>query len=245
VTARDVLFRKEATAHDFVFDSAVAAVFDDMVGRSVPFYAQQQQTMSELALQFVPAHDARICDLGCSTGTTLEAILSHRSCPPGLHALGVDNSVAMLEQARVKLDRFVRANRVTLIPADLDAQLDLPALNVALMNWTLQFVRPIHREGLLRRIHAHLKPGGALLMAEKVLVEDPALNRMYIDLYYRYKGAQGYTAEEIMRKRESLENVLVPYRVEENIDLLKRCGFATVDTCFRWLNWAAFVATRR
>jgi tRNA (cmo5U34)-methyltransferase len=112
------------------------------------------------------------------------------------------------------------------------------------MNWTLQFVRPIHREGLLRRIHASLQPGGALLMAEKVLVEDSLLNRLYIELYYRYKARQGYTAEEIQRKRESLENVLVPYRVEENVELLKRCGFATVDTCFRWFNWAAFVAVR-
>ncbi|MEJ0037580.1 MAG: hypothetical protein WDO68_16155 [Gammaproteobacteria bacterium] len=52
-----------------------------------------------------------------------------------------------------------------------------------LMNWTLQFVRPIHREGLLRRIYQSLRPGGALLMAEKVLVEDSTLNRMYIELY--------------------------------------------------------------
>ena len=47
------------------------------------------------------------------------------------------------------------------------------------------------------------------------------------------------------RKREALENVLVPYRVDENVELLKRCGFTTVDTCFRWLNWAAFVAIKQ
>jgi tRNA (cmo5U34)-methyltransferase len=113
------------------------------------------------------------------------------------------------------------------------------------MNWTLQFVRPLQREGLLRRIYTSLRPGGALLMAEKVLVEDSMLNRMYIELYYRYKSKQGYSVEEIQRKRESLENVLIPYRVEENVELLQRCGFDTVDTCFRWFNWAAFVALKR
>ncbi len=82
-------------------------------------------------------------------------------------------------------------------------------------------------------------------MAEKVLVEDSLLNRMYIELYYRYKAQQGYTAEEIQRKRESLENVLVPYRVEENVELMKRVGFVAVDTCFRWFNWAAFVAIKK
>jgi tRNA (cmo5U34)-methyltransferase len=243
--ARDVLFQEESATRDFVFDTKVVQVFDDMVGRSVPFYAELQRMLSDLALQFTPTQDGAICDLGCSTGTTIDLILSNPNCPPTAHAFGVDNAPAMIEQAREKLEPHVRANRVTLLTADLDGGLELPSVNVVLMNWTLQFVRPIHREALLRRIFASLRPGGALLLAEKVLVEDSMLNRMYIELYYRYKAKQGYTAEEIQRKRESLENVLVPYRVEENVELLKRCGFDAVDTCFRWFNWAAFVALKR
>jgi tRNA (cmo5U34)-methyltransferase len=243
--ARDILFQQESAARDFTFDTKVAEVFDDMVGRSVPFYAQVQHMLAELTLQFIPSQDGRICDLGCSTGTTIDLILSNPSCPPSAHAWGIDNAPAMLDQAREKLATHLHAHRVTLVTADLDADLQLPSVNVVLMNWTLQFVRPIHREALLRRIHASLRPGGALLLAEKVLVEDSLLNRMYIELYYRYKTKQGYTVEEIQRKRESLENVLVPYRVDENIELLKRVGFDAVDTCFRWFNWAAFVAIRR
>jgi tRNA (cmo5U34)-methyltransferase len=243
--ARDVLFQEESATRDFTFDKKVAQVFDDMVSRSVPFYDELQRMLADLALQFLPEQEGRVCDLGCSTGTTLDLILSNPACPPTTHGYGIDNAQAMLDQAREKLETHVRAKRITLTAADLDSDLKLPAVNVMLMNWTLQFVRPIHREGLLRRIHGSLLPGGALLMAEKVLVEDSLLNRLYIELYYRYKARQGYTAEEIQRKRESLENVLVPYRVEENVELLKRCGFATVDTCFRWFNWAAFVAIRR
>ena len=243
--ARDVLFQENSAARDFTFDTKVAQDFDDMVGRSVPYYGEIQRMLSELALQFTPAQDGRVCDLGCSTGTTLDLVLSNPNCPPNAHAYGVDNAPAMLEQAKEKLAPHVAAKRVTLITADLDGELELPAVNVVLMNWTLQFVRPIHREALLRRIYASLRPGGALLMAEKVLVEDSLLNRMYIELYYRYKAQQGYTTEEIQRKRESLENVLVPYRVEENVELMKRVGFSAVDTCFRWFNWAAFVAIKR
>jgi tRNA (cmo5U34)-methyltransferase len=243
--ARDILFQQESAARDFTFDTKVAQVFDDMVGRSVPFYAELQHMLADLTLQFTPSQDGRICDLGCSTGTTIDFILSNPSCPPTAHAFGVDNAPAMIEEARQKLAGHVSAHRVTFITADLDGDLQLPSVNVVLMNWTLQFVRPIHREALLRRIYASLRPGGALLMAEKVLVEDSTLNRMYIELYYRYKAKQGYSVEEIQRKRESLENVLIPYRVEENVELLKRCGFDAVDTCFRWFNWAAFVAMKR
>lgn len=243
---KDILFREESTAaRDFTFDKKVAQVFDDMVSRSVPFYGELQRMLSDLAVQFLPEQDGRVCDLGCSTGTTLDLVLSNPGCPPTAHGFGVDNAAAMLEQAREKLASHIAAKRITLMQGDLDSALELPPMNVVLMNWTLQFVRPIHREGLLRRIATSLRPGGVLLMAEKVLVEDSLLNRLYIELYYRYKARQGYTAEEIQRKRESLENVLVPYRVEENVELLKRCGFGTVDTCFRWFNWAAFVAVRK
>jgi tRNA (cmo5U34)-methyltransferase len=243
--ARDVLFQEDNAARDFTFDQKVAAVFDDMVSRSVPFYGELQRMLADLSLQFLPEQAGAVCDLGCSTGTTIDLILSNPGCPPTTHGYGVDNAQAMLDQAGDKLAPHVAAKRVTLMLSDLDSDLQLPPVNVVLMNWTLQFVRPIHREGLLRRIHSSIRPGGALLMAEKVLVEDSLLNRLYIELYYRYKARQGYTAEEIQRKRESLENVLVPYRVEENVELLKRCGFSTVDTCFRWFNWAAFVAIKR
>ena len=242
---RDILFQDDSATRDFTFDSKVAQVFDDMVGRSVPLYAELQHMLADLTLQFTPSQDGRICDLGCSTGTTIDFILSNPSCPPTAHAFGVDNAPAMLDEARQKLAAHVNAHRVTFITADLDGDLQLPSVNVVLMNWTLQFVRPIHREALLRQIYTSLRPGGALLMAEKVLVEDSMLNRMYIELYYRYKAKQGYSTEEIQRKRESLENVLIPYRVEENVELLKRCGFDAVDTCFRWFNWAAFVALKR
>ena len=242
---RDILFQDDSATRDFTFDTKVAQVFDDMVGRSVPLYAELQHMLADLTLQFTPSQDGRICDLGCSTGTTIDFILSNPSCPPTAHAFGVDNAPAMLDEARQKLATHVNAHRVTFITADLDGDLQLPSVNVVLMNWTLQFVRPIHREALLRQIYTSLRPGGALLMAEKVLVEDSMLNRMYIELYYRYKAKQGYSTEEIQRKRESLENVLIPYRVEENVELLKRCGFDAVDTCFRWFNWAAFVALKR
>jgi tRNA (cmo5U34)-methyltransferase len=242
---KDVLFQENSAARDFTFDQKVATVFDDMVSRSVPFYVELQRMLADLCVQFLPEQNGAVCDLGCSTGTTIDLILSHPGTPATTHGFGVDNAAAMLDQARDKLSEHIGAKRVTLIQADLDSDLKPPPVNVVLMNWTLQFVRPIHREGLLRRIHASIQPGGALLMAEKVLVEDSLLNRLYIELYYRYKSRQGYTAEEIQRKRESLENVLVPYRVEENVQLLQRCGFSTVDTCFRWFNWAAFVAIKR
>jgi len=87
-------------------------------------------------------------------------------------------------------------------------------------------------------------PAVVFFLSEKILVADSLLNRIYIDMYLRYKKGRGYSDEEIRRKREALENVLVPYRIEENVELLHRCGFPIVDTWFRWLNFASIMAIR-
>ena len=67
---------------------------------------------------------------------------------------------------------------------------------------------------------------------------------MYIDLYYGFKRRNGYSDLEIAEKRERLENVLVPYRIEDNLQLLTRNGFPVNDVVFRWYNWAGFLAVK-
>ncbi|RMH23687.1 MAG: carboxy-S-adenosyl-L-methionine synthase CmoA [Planctomycetota bacterium] len=240
----DTIFRSPARPGDFAFDAKVSSVFDDMVSRSVPHYADVQRMLADLTFAFIPERGGVVCDLGCSTGTTIDLLAAHPRRPEDLRFIGLDNSPHMLERARAKLAPIDAAGALDLRLADLNDEPEIPACNVALLNWTLQFVRPLHRESLLRRVHDALEPSGALLMAEKVLVSDSFLNRAYIDFYYDYKRRTGYTDEEIQRKREALENVLVPYRVEENVAMLRRCGFHTVDVFFRWFNFAAFVAVK-
>lgn len=242
--ATDVVFREVKRVSDFAFDSRVTRVFDDMVSRSVPFYSEVQRMQSDLAPEFIPEHEGAVVDLGCSTATTILLMANNPRCPASCRFIGVDNSEPMLARAREKAADLVRAGRADFRYADLNSDFEPPAANVAVMNWTLQFVRPLHREALVRRVHDALAPAGAFLLSEKILVGDSALNRAYIDRYYAYKAAQGYTGEEIQKKREALENVLVPYRVDENVELLKRCGFRTVDVFFRWHNFASFVAVK-
>ena len=79
---------------------------------------------------------------------------------------------------------------------------------------------------------------------EKVLARESLLNRLYIELYYTFKKRNGYSEMEVAQKRESLENILIPYRVEENLLLLQRNGFEMTDVFFRWYNWAGFLAVK-
>ena len=242
---KDKIFQQTEKTEDFSFNEHVAQVFDNMVSRSVPYYKQTQLMQSELVQDFLPIQSGVVCDLGCSTGTTIDLIINNQKCPDSVKFFGYDNSEPMLDKARNKLVDGIKNERISLINADLSALPELPSCHVVIMNWTLQFVRPMDRENLLRNVYSSLQPGGALFLSEKILGSSSQLNRLFIDHYLQYKIAQGgYSDVENQRKREALENVLVPYRLDENSILLDRCGFKQVESYFRWLNFACVIAIK-
>lgn len=239
---RDRFFEApESGECDFRFTEEVATVFDDMVGRSVPFYDEMQRMVCELAGDFAEP-GTRLYDLGCSTATTLIAL--DQAVHPDVRFVGVDNSAPMLDQARVKLaDAGVR-RPVDLVCTDLHDGPAIENASVVTMILTLQFVRPLFRERIVRRIAAGLNPGGCLLLVEKITPMNSTLNRLFIKHYYDFKRRNGYSETEIARKREALENVLIPYRPEENQTLLRDAGFSCAEELFRWYNFTAMVALK-
>jgi len=241
---KDALFKSPMERkNDFDFGPKTAKVFDDMLSRSVPFYEEIQFMIVELVEKFSSKKPV-IYDLGCSTGTTMVMIAEKLKDKKPL-LVGLDYSEAMLEKTKQKLEKLNHMSEFKLIKGDLNEEMKFNKADTFIMNLTMQFVRPIFRDRLIENIYKNLKQAGCFIMVEKVLDEDSMLNRVFIDLYYNFKKRKGYSELEIAQKRETLENVLVPYRVNENIELLKRNGFNTVDIFFRWYNFAGFIAIKR
>jgi tRNA (cmo5U34)-methyltransferase len=226
---------------DFAFGEQVASVFDDMLLRSVPFYEEMQRMIAELATDFA-VDGTNVYDLGCSTGTTI-LNLSAR-LPQEVRFIGVDNSEDMLKRCRAKLAGARLRHPHTLACADLNRSCPVKNASVVLLILTLQFIRPLQRERLLRQIHAGLAENGCLIVVEKVLGEDSLFNRLFIRHYYEFKERNGYSQLEIAQKREALENVLIPYKLLENRELFLRSGFRFCDTFFKWYNFAGLIAVK-
>jgi len=236
--AKDDVFRDpERPIGDFTFNEETASVFPDMLERSVPFYREIQRMLVELAGDFA-VDDTSVCDVGCSTGTTLRAL---DALTQDVTLIGFDSSPAMLAEA----DAFLRGalhHPHELRCADLNQSLRIENASVVVMSLTLQFVRPLQRERVLREICDGVNHNGCLLLVEKVVAEESMLNRLYIQHYYEFKQRNGYSELEIARKREALENVLIPYRADENDAMLRSVGFRAVDLFFKWYNFVGLVA---
>lgn len=237
----EVFARDDQPVGDFTFNATVANVFDDMVSRSVPYYEEMQRMVCELARDFAEA-GTNLYDIGCSTGTTLLAL--DDVVDPTVRFIGIDNAPDMLEKASQKI-RAANTNRqLELKTIDLHNGLHMENASVVTMLLTLQFIRPLYRERMMKAIHAGLNENGCLLLIEKLTSEDTTFNRLFIQHYYDFKRRNGYSEIEISKKREALENVLIPYRLDENVQLLQEVGFRSVEVFFRWYNFCGIVAVK-
>jgi len=238
---RDTIFSVPAISEDFVFNERVVEVFDDMLDRSIPFYHEVISASAQLLARFLVDGDS-VCDLGCANGTSLlefARLLTDRQ----LSYIGIDNSPAMLDKARLKAELYKKDAVMHFEEGDITA-FQRPNVGAVILNYTLQFIRPIQREDFLRKVFASLRPGGILLLSEKVISHDTRLNREFINIYYEFKKSRGYSELEIAKKREALENVLIPFSINENRELLMKCGFTSVESYFQWFNFTSFIAVK-
>lgn len=230
----------------FEFNENVAHVFDDMAQRSIPWYKEVQRMVTTLGVTFFHGN-TNIYDLGCSTGTTI-SLLSQAFKEREIsdyHMIGVDNSQAMCHEAEEKFTKQgMDQSKVTILCDDIN-NVTIENASVVIMNYTLQFVDPLEREDLIRRIYKGLNHNGILLVSDKTQQNHTDTSRIFVDNYYHMKRKNGYSEMEIARKREALENVLIPYTLEEERNLFAHCGFEAVDLFFTWFNFSSFVCLKK
>ncbi|WQZ68486.1 carboxy-S-adenosyl-L-methionine synthase CmoA [Helicobacter pylori] len=245
---KDTLFNQSLNKR-FCFDEKVAHVFDDMLERSIPYYHEMlnlgayfiaQNLKENIYPKLLPKSLPKplIYDLGCSTGNFF--ITLNQQIQQDIELVGIDNSMPMLKKAQEKLKDFKNARFECMDFLEVEFK-EASAFSLL---FVLQFVRPMQREVLLKKIYNSLALNGVLLVGEKTMSEDRILDKQMIELYYLYKQNQGYSHNEIAFKREALENVLVPYSLKENIALLESVGFKHVEAVFKWVNFTLLVARK-
>ena len=226
---------------DFKFDAQVADVFNDMVGRSVPYYLEMQRMMAEIIPDFARPNTS-IYDLGCSTGTTLLSL--DKRLDQSVRFVGVDSSAEMIENSNSNFRNNGLTRQYELITADLYKPFEIKNASVVVMCLTLQFIRPVYRQKMLESIYRQMNDGACLILIEKILAEDTDLNRQFIKYYYDLKRRNNYDEMEISQKREALENVLIPYKLSENLQMLAEAGFSKTEVFFKWYNFAGIIAIK-
>ncbi len=237
----DRLFATERRPEDFRFDASVARVFPDMIRRSVPGYTTIIPMIEVITEQYVQA-GSHCYDLGCSLGASTLAMrhgIPHADCT----LVGVDNSEAMIERCEHYIALDDSELPVTLRCEDI-LETELSDASVTTLNFTLQFVPPDQRTDLLTRIAQATRPGGVLILSEKIGFDSAQEQDIQTRLHHEFKRANGYSDLEISQKRSAIEQVLIPETLAAHKERLLAAGFDQVLVWYQCFNFVSMLAIK-
>ena len=240
MTPDNIYANPRASISSFKFDDKVAAVFADMIARSVPGYGLTLDMIGVIASRYGKSN-SQSYDLGCSLGASTLAM--RHNVADSCKIIAIDNSTAMVE----KCQQFVTqdsANAVVDVRCDDICNVAIENASLVAMNFTLQFIEADKRADLLAKIYHGLNTGGAFILSEKIVATDSGAQETLTNLHHDFKRAMGYSDLEIAQKRSAIENVLVPNTINSHRENLHAAGFSQVYLWFQCFNFVSLIAIK-
>lgn len=226
---------------DFSFDNKVANVFEDMLKRSIPGYSAIISTVGMLT-KIYSQPNSNYYDLGSSLGASALA-MRRNVAHPNCKVIAVDNSEAMVTRSKDIIGMDNSTIPIEIICDDI-RNFKIKNAAVVVLNYTLQFISPSNRNKIIQNIYDGMNSGAILILSEKIIFEDAELNERQISRYHNFKRLNGYSDIEISKKKDALENVLVPDSVETHKHRLQNAGFKTADVWHQTFNFISIVAEK-
>ena len=242
MSKKDTLFSEPVESiKPFAFDDQVVSVFEDMIQRSVPGYAELVKQIGLLSKEVVTPN-SRVYDLGTSLGAVTLAVRRHVS-DDSVAVIAVDSSPAMVKCCRELLEAYTSNVPVTVIEDDI-LNINIQDASLVVLNFTLQFIAPERREQLIKTIYEGLQPGGVLVLSEKIEFPGENIDKLIINLHEKFKRTQGYSELEISQKRDALQNVMLPETVSAHMQRLSSAGFNEISVWYQQYNFASLLAVK-
>ena len=239
---KDTLYASPIGAvSSFEFDQSVVNVFPDMIERSVPGYQAIISAIGLLAQRYTQEHS--VCyDLGCSLGAATFS-MRHQILTKNCKIIAVDNSEAMIQQLKTHLEKDSGCVDVDVLCADI-RNVEIENASVVVLNFTLQFIPIEDRLAFLKKIFRGMRPGGVLILSEKLKFEDARQQELQTDLHHAFKKTQGYSDLEISQKRSALENVLLAETFATHQQRLEDAGFTSTEVWFQYFNFSSMIVLK-
>jgi len=213
------------------FDFNTINNFDNHILQSIPNYDLLFNSIVRLSEYFI-TDNYKIYDIGCSTGKLLYKLQEQFS---NIEMIGIDNSKNLLPDNCQTNLKF--------ICADLNKKFVLEPASLIFSIFTLQFLHKETRQLLINNIYNSLCKGGAFIFSEKVYSKNSMTQDMFTFTYYDYKKTS-FTEEEILTKEQDLRKILRPYSTEENIEMLHKAGFKTIELFYKYFNFEGYLCIK-
>lgn len=184
--------REDWTFHGF------ASEFDGHVREQLPWYELASAAMGMIARQYIP-RGGKVYDLGASTGNVgrvLADILEARSA-----------TLTALDECEDMIQAYSAPGRA--VVADM-TRFSYKPFDVAIAFLALMFLAVPARRKLLGKLRQQLRPGGAIIVFDKLVPPGGYPATVLARLTWASKLAQGAEAAAVVRKELALSGIQRP-----------------------------------
>ena len=211
-----------------------AEEYDTVIPKLIPHYNQ----MVDALVSVVPfSKESRFSaiDLGCGTGTISKSIKKEF---PNIDITCVDISKNMLEIAKNKIGGIVNCIQADFNSFEFPRKYDLIVSSLALHH----LENDSDKLDFYRKIYTSLNKGGVFINIDVVLGNDDFTQELYMRKWQEFMK-KSVSAEEIDGKW--IPNYYAedrPTKLITHLDMLKVCGFSSIDVIYKFYNFAVYIA---
>lgn len=210
---------------------------------SIPGYDDGHNIIRLMSHYFIN-DNSRIYDLGCGPGRLAELLANEHLDKTGLEIIGIDPYIQYYASSFRELEDS-SFHRVT-FSEESCTEYQLKECDLVILYYTLQFLGANDKNRLLRNILVSLRSGGALLLFDKVIDDDPLLHDLQCGAYDRFKLDQGLTPEEILRKKLSLMGCMRPLKESCILSVLSTLNIPlAVSVVYKYLCFEGFLVVKQ
>lgn len=202
--------------------------FDDHINLSIQNYSGLIEHIKNISTYFIK-ENTNVYDIGCSTGKLIDLLMDHNKIG-GVNYIGIDKAENLTQGKKEILNIDLK---------DWNAK----PFSFGVSIFTLQFLEIELRKKVLSELYNNLIPGGAIIISEKIFMEDSVLQDTMNFAHYDFKR-KSFTAEEILSKQVDLRFIMKPLKESQNISLFKNAGFNTIAPIWQSLNFKAWILVK-
>lgn len=196
----------------------IAEAFDDHVREQLPWYDLTSRSIRHIANHFI-TNGGTVYDIGAATGN-IGQILHETINERHAKLIAIEPSATMAEMYRGG-GELVQANvqHISFQPYDF-----------AVSHLSLMFLSKADRADVLRKLIRARKPGGCLVLLEKMISAQGYAGSVMMRLILSEKLNAGASPDDIISKELSLAGVQLPFTYDE-----------IPEEAIEWFRFADFV----
>ena len=201
--------------------------FDNHISTSIYGYNILHNLIVNISSFFIK-QDTIPIDLGCTTGKLIKTIQETYSCKCIGFDITDNNFIEGLD---------LRIQDIT------DVNFEIPETNLIYSIFTIQFIEYNKRLPLLKKIYKSLYDNGCLIICEKEIAKSGIIQECFTFSNYQYKK-NSFEPSEILSKENDLRKLMNSLESGENVKLLRKAGFKTIEPFFQSLNFKGYLCKK-